>query len=202
MALYLSSFKRLLSTQPRVLSPAVLWRVQAYNLSPTDIPATGPKRHILKGDILSYLQSKPSPTSPQPSISSLLIDDVNGVKEFVKMVDPGGIEEIVLVQAIRRTASRCMGPELVAILQDKDGKSRSVVIGEAASSRTIPVKPPSMRIVVGNTNRMEADDLFTVRINNTGNQYQFEFSNPKQIDMNRFIELLSENVRDPYLMLL
>eukprot|EP00039_Didymoeca_costata_P019502 m.337776 g.337776 ORF g.337776 m.337776 type:complete len:320 (+) comp18229_c0_seq1:73-1032(+) len=41
----------------RQLSPAVLSLVNKHNLDPSLIPPTGPKGHILKGDILSFLES-------------------------------------------------------------------------------------------------------------------------------------------------
>lgn len=53
------------------LSPAVLALVNLYGLDPSAIPATGPKGHVLKGDVLAFLGDTPPPvvkaSSPLPT---------------------------------------------------------------------------------------------------------------------------------------
>jgi len=41
------------------LSPAVSHMVEQYHLNVADIPASGPKNRILKGDVLKYMQENP-----------------------------------------------------------------------------------------------------------------------------------------------
>ncbi|PJF18091.1 hypothetical protein PSACC_02095 [Paramicrosporidium saccamoebae] len=194
--------KRLFSTShPRTLSPAVLWRVKAYHLEPSILPATGPKRHILKSDVLSYLASKPPPAPAEPSRFTVTKEHANGLREFVKMVDPGGIAELMLVKAVCAAIARCARPDAVAVIHDSRGK-RTIKVGEPASTRNIQQAAPIfIQIVVGNN--IPAEPGFTVRINEKDAQYSFEFSgNDTDLDMTRFIATLSDNISDPYLMLL
>lgn len=51
------------STQP--LSPAVERLVSEHSLDAGKIPATGPHGRLLKGDVLAYIASKPTPQTPQ-----------------------------------------------------------------------------------------------------------------------------------------
>lgn len=52
------------------LSPAVLALVNRHQLDASAIPATGPKGHILKGDLLAFLEGRPAPAEathvPEP----------------------------------------------------------------------------------------------------------------------------------------
>lgn len=59
------------SGSSKPLSPAVLALVNMYGLDVSAIPASGPKGHILKGDVLAYIGDTPpavvSPSSPLPN---------------------------------------------------------------------------------------------------------------------------------------
>jgi hypothetical protein len=215
VAVRLSHLKHLFSTShPRSLSPAVLWRVEAYNLKPSILPATGPKRHILKGDILSYLASHPvshsvshsasrsSSTTTESSKFTVTEEQANGLREFVKMVDPGGIAELMLVKAVCAAVARCVRPDAVAIIHDSSGR-RMVKVGGPASTRNTQKKTASVfiQIVVGNDTPIKPG--FTVRIDSNDSRYSFEFSGiDADLDMKRFLSILSDNISDPYLMLL
>ncbi|HAA93856.1 MAG TPA: dihydrolipoamide succinyltransferase, partial [Rhodospirillaceae bacterium] len=64
-------------TAPKALSPAVRKLVEDNNLDPAQIPATGAKGQIVKGDVLAFMKAKeapapaapaaPKPTAPPPA---------------------------------------------------------------------------------------------------------------------------------------
>lgn len=75
----------------RLLSPAVQWRLKAFNIDPLLIKPSGPKGNILKGDILQFLQARPK--SNDPITSAPTISAVSEKRELVLVAeDFGGLQ--------------------------------------------------------------------------------------------------------------
>jgi dihydrolipoamide dehydrogenase-binding protein of pyruvate dehydrogenase complex len=92
------------------LSPAVLALVNLYALDPAAIPASGPKGHILKGDVLAFIGDAPPPTvqpsSPLPTAggAAAAVTGTAGAQSAKEVQEPQFID--IPVTTMRRVIAQ------------------------------------------------------------------------------------------------
>lgn len=106
--------------------------MQAHELDPRDIPATGPKQNILKGDVLRYLCQRPTTGSTVAARSSsanngprgssfmlvLTATNLQAIDEFVQETRGTMMRTHLLVTAICQAVARTHSPAAIVALHE------------------------------------------------------------------------------------
>lgn len=196
----------------RPLSPAVARLVETHNLNVSAISASGPKNNILKGDVLSFL-ARPQATSDDRRRRGSASFSVER-QQLVKLRTTLNIQQNdqlnrLIAVALCRAAAQQSSPAHWAFIKNagNENGTRMIQLGASSSAPTSPQgkdQSPFLHITfAGMPQPTDCPVTIEVNVDATHDRYNLQLEHSSSsFDCSQFIKTFTENITDPYMMLL